>query len=239
MRARSKFGIAMAAMIKMIATTISNSMSEKPFWFFFISITPQKFGPTVFWFGFSCFGANLVKKKGGSRASSLRRNELRLLEHQRNRCAGSRTGADGNAGQVVVDDAALIRTESALAGAARIQRSGIDFKRGERRNDRAGAGVRHIHEAVAALRTGRQDRVDQTRIGKSRCASSRGAAQVRQGWCKTLTVRGVELGVGGHDRTNRSNRRSFVSRDTGAKQVRNCDGRDDQNDRHNDQQLDE
>jgi hypothetical protein len=31
MRARSKFGIAMAAMIKMIATTISNSMSEKPF----------------------------------------------------------------------------------------------------------------------------------------------------------------------------------------------------------------
>jgi hypothetical protein len=30
MRARSKFGIAMAAMIRMIATTISNSISEKP-----------------------------------------------------------------------------------------------------------------------------------------------------------------------------------------------------------------
>jgi hypothetical protein len=28
---RSKFGIAMAAMIKMIATTISNSIREKPF----------------------------------------------------------------------------------------------------------------------------------------------------------------------------------------------------------------
>jgi hypothetical protein len=28
--------MAMAAMIKMIATTISNSISEKPFWFFFI-----------------------------------------------------------------------------------------------------------------------------------------------------------------------------------------------------------
>jgi len=28
---RSKFGIAIAAMIKMIATTINNSMSEKPF----------------------------------------------------------------------------------------------------------------------------------------------------------------------------------------------------------------
>ena len=28
---RSKFGIAIAAMIKMIATTMSNSISEKPF----------------------------------------------------------------------------------------------------------------------------------------------------------------------------------------------------------------
>src|SRR5271156_2186553 len=32
-RARSRFGIAIAAMIKMIATTISNSISEKPFCF--------------------------------------------------------------------------------------------------------------------------------------------------------------------------------------------------------------
>jgi hypothetical protein len=30
----------MAAMIRMIATTISNSMSEKPFWFFFI-VSPR------------------------------------------------------------------------------------------------------------------------------------------------------------------------------------------------------
>ena len=35
-RDRSKFGIAMAAMIKMIATTISNSISQKPFCFSFI-----------------------------------------------------------------------------------------------------------------------------------------------------------------------------------------------------------
>jgi hypothetical protein len=39
-RARSKFGIAIAAMIRMMATTISSSMSEKPFWFFFISVSP-------------------------------------------------------------------------------------------------------------------------------------------------------------------------------------------------------
>src|SRR5450631_3213743 len=31
MRARSKFGMAIAAMIRMMATTISNSISEKPF----------------------------------------------------------------------------------------------------------------------------------------------------------------------------------------------------------------
>src|SRR5260370_13754370 len=33
---RSKFGIAIAAMIRMIATTINNSISEKPFCCFFI-----------------------------------------------------------------------------------------------------------------------------------------------------------------------------------------------------------
>src|SRR6266852_9761038 len=33
-RERSRFGIAMAAMIRMIATTISNSINEKPFCFF-------------------------------------------------------------------------------------------------------------------------------------------------------------------------------------------------------------
>jgi hypothetical protein len=33
-RDRRRFGIAMAAMIKMIATTISNSIREKPFCFF-------------------------------------------------------------------------------------------------------------------------------------------------------------------------------------------------------------
>ena len=34
---RSRFGMAIAAMIKMIATTISNSISEKPFCLFRIS----------------------------------------------------------------------------------------------------------------------------------------------------------------------------------------------------------
>src|SRR4029077_8913823 len=38
MRARRRFGIAIAAMIRMIATTINNSISEKPFCFFIFSL---------------------------------------------------------------------------------------------------------------------------------------------------------------------------------------------------------
>ena len=37
---RSKFGIAIAAMIKMMATTISNSIREKPFCFFMTVVSP-------------------------------------------------------------------------------------------------------------------------------------------------------------------------------------------------------
>src|SRR5712692_3941186 len=40
--ALSKFGIAMAAMIRMIATTISNSIREKPFCFFMLSPPREK-----------------------------------------------------------------------------------------------------------------------------------------------------------------------------------------------------
>src|SRR4029078_4092215 len=42
-RARSRFGIAMAAMIRMIATTISNSISEKPFCFRISIFSPKVF----------------------------------------------------------------------------------------------------------------------------------------------------------------------------------------------------
>src|SRR5690242_13246257 len=43
MRARSKFGIAIAAMIRMIATTISNSISENPF-----CLRISNFSPSIF-----------------------------------------------------------------------------------------------------------------------------------------------------------------------------------------------
>src|SRR5882724_685055 len=37
-REARRFGIAMAAIMPMIATTMSSSISEKPFWFFFMSL---------------------------------------------------------------------------------------------------------------------------------------------------------------------------------------------------------
>src|SRR5881227_2221238 len=45
-RARSRFGMAMAAMIRMIATTISNSINEKPFCF---RISFSLFSDLKFW----------------------------------------------------------------------------------------------------------------------------------------------------------------------------------------------
>jgi hypothetical protein len=42
-RDRRRFGIAMAAMIKIIATTISNSIREKPFCFFIMLDLLEKF----------------------------------------------------------------------------------------------------------------------------------------------------------------------------------------------------
>jgi hypothetical protein len=42
-RDRRRFGIAMAAMIKIIATTISNSIREKPFCFFMMLDLLEKF----------------------------------------------------------------------------------------------------------------------------------------------------------------------------------------------------
>src|SRR5579871_571599 len=50
-RARIRFGIAMAAMIRMMATTISNSISEKPFCF------------RMFFFLLADFSSNLPEQK--------------------------------------------------------------------------------------------------------------------------------------------------------------------------------
>src|SRR5271156_2686775 len=63
--ARSRFGIAMAAMIKMIATTISNSISEKPFCFLFI-VSPRSIAPKLFLL-YSLAGYAVMYRKGDAK----------------------------------------------------------------------------------------------------------------------------------------------------------------------------
>src|ERR1035441_7849026 len=55
---RSKFGIAIAAMIKIIATTISNSINEKPFCLFRILIAPIGIIENLSLLYIQCFTSN-------------------------------------------------------------------------------------------------------------------------------------------------------------------------------------
>ena len=67
MRERIKFGMAMAAMIRMIATTISSSMRENPFCFFMTG---------------SLGDANLQFLVGLSRGTSVAKRKLKSLQIQ-------------------------------------------------------------------------------------------------------------------------------------------------------------
>ena len=58
-------------------------------------------------------------------------------------------------------------------------------------------------------------------------------------WKAVRRIRGRIRHGGSVDRTDRTNRGSFVGRHTRPEQVRYCDGCDDQNDRHDKQQLNE
>src|SRR5215472_16535102 len=93
---------------------------------------------------------------------------------------------------------------------------------------------------VAALleRGGRQLLVNQLRISAGSGRTSR-AAQLCEGQREAVTIGGREGFLGRIDGTERTDSRQLIRRNLGAKQVGNCDGRDDQDDRHDDQQLDE
>src|ERR1700722_12522301 len=62
-RERSKFGIAIAAMMRMIATTINNSISEKPFCFLFI-FSPGSQSSETRLFCTPCRGTFAINAKG-------------------------------------------------------------------------------------------------------------------------------------------------------------------------------
>jgi hypothetical protein len=69
MRARSRFGIAIAAMIKMIATTINNSIKEKPFCFLFI-VSPRSISSIISLVLYSLAGYALMYRKGDASVDS-------------------------------------------------------------------------------------------------------------------------------------------------------------------------
>src|SRR5579872_1788430 len=91
-------------------------------------------------------------------------------------------------------------------------------------------------ERIAALDTSRKNAVNQASVGRRRNARIGSTTQVRQP--SRETNRRIRRVVGNHsgvDSADRSHSRRFVSRHAGAKQVRNSDSCDDQNDSHNDQ----
>src|SRR5438046_10526196 len=79
MRARSRFGIAIAAMIKMIATTMSNSINEKPELARACALEP--FVPTL--------ERNQTASMLNREETSLDRSRLSRLFHQSPYCAAT------------------------------------------------------------------------------------------------------------------------------------------------------
>src|SRR5258708_2418700 len=173
--ARSRLGIAIAAMIRMIATTIKSSISENPFCFFMSSpcqVSSKSPHPNDRNKGPS------ARKKQGRKLVSLpcSTDNARLLLNDlcaRYSSASSRAGADGRAGRVKADHAGLVHAKGALARAADVEWRRVGFKPGKGFNRRARPCIRDFRELVAALRRrrrGRQYRVNQAGRGSGRHA---------------------------------------------------------------------
>jgi hypothetical protein len=105
-------------------------------------------------------------------------------------------------------------------------------------DDRTGRG-----KGVARLVTTAKNRIDQASLSnrgyEARNASARGAAEIPdRRRVARIRVAGRVGNFRSVNRADRTNRRRLVGRHFGAEEVRDCDGRDDQNDRHDDQKLD-
>src|SRR5260370_3335277 len=119
---RSKFGIAMAAIIKMTVTTIKSSISEKPFCFFVSSscqVWPR--GPKSARPNHRIEGPLPESKKEEARLPPLLANQSHTLLDDlsgRQCTACSCACTDGSAGYVKADDASLVHATPALARGA-------------------------------------------------------------------------------------------------------------------------
>src|SRR5580700_8447785 len=213
--------MAIAAMIRMIAITMSSS----------IKLNPRESLPRSFPV---CLPAELC-------FPSTRINFSRtpqLLERGAGDCWCA-------AVRGVTDHAALVAEEPALAALShrcRLAHNRVGLETSASADCRGCRGS-HIGEEITALRGGccccrGQDRVNQNRraanCNAARCASH----SCQRPWELHAPARriGNRRSVDG---TNRTDRRRLIGRHAGAQQVRNCDGRDNQNDRDDDQQFDQ
>src|SRR5215472_5404743 len=135
---------------------------------------------------------------------------------------------------VVANHTRLVGEKAALPGGATVRRVGIQRVGVD---DCAHRRAGNVGEFVTALhRGGHTQNVIQNARARA-VAGSRAQQSKRVGITEVRALRG-ERHQTGVDRVQRTNGRRFVGRHLRLQQVRNCDGRDDQNDRHDDQQLD-
>src|SRR5579862_2479448 len=214
----------------MIATTISNSISENP--------RVRRPDALISWLS-SIVGLDgsilLLKKQSWA--------ELLL---QWRKAGTSARRSDYNAGCVYANDSSFVDAICRRTRRVQRHRRGADRKAGVtghtagprnsggKRNSAVECECERITTLLVRIR--RQHFVDQTCV----------LTALRTGWAALLGQRqGEAIAEGGRkgflSRRNRAERtdcRSLVRSNLSAKQVGNCDGRDDQNDRHDDQQLD-
>src|SRR5438132_5912858 len=138
-------------------------------------------------------------------------------------------GIGGCRSLVITDDAAFVHEEMARSRRSR------DRVCVHRESRRWRAGYCRVGEVITALGLARESCVDLVRA----TLANRAGVQFGQG------CRESDRGASGRvrdfrrgDRTERTNCGRFVCCHFRLNQVRDCDGRDDQNDRHDDQQFD-
>jgi hypothetical protein len=152
--------------------------------------------------------------------------ETDLLQRRAGRaCAGAR---------VVADHTRLVRVEAAGSGRPWrnwIGNNGIPSCR----SSRAFAP----RELISALGTTSQNAVNQIGAGRvGCCATRRRCKRCKRPWIANARIRGRIRYGSRIERTERTDCGRFVGRHTRTEQVRDGNRRDDQNDRHDDQQFD-
>src|ERR1700733_14646791 len=142
-----------------------------------------------------------------------------------------RAGNRRRSRESVTNNAGLVREETALTGGARNcrvrrRRVGVVQKIRPRH-----AG---FHERVTALGAARKNCVDDARTTGATCTGIEAHQSER---VSNVRARSRVVHFTRVDRTNRTHGRRFVGRHLRLDKVRDCDRRDDKNNRHNDQEL--